>query len=248
MNDRVADSVPFAARGVLLVLVVCLHAAGAAALSRLSGPSWRSEEPPILRASWIELASSPPSSSVQPAEAHPVPPPPRPARTSARRVRPEVRPQAIRSEPAPEIVDTVPDVPVDVSGDSIPVPHADVSAAAAVTSESSGGGEERSRGEEEGWGRDYVGPDSKANYLFNPKPEYPPLSRRLNEQGVVKLRVYITEEGRAGEVELKESSGYERLDRSALNSVKHWRFQPAQRAGTPVASWRVMSVRFGLQG
>jgi len=236
MNDRVADSVPFVARGFLLVLVVCLHAAGAAALSRLPGPSWHSEEPPILRASWIEPASSPPSSSIQPAEVHPVPPPPRPVRTPERRVRPQVRPQAIRSEPAPEIVDTVPDVP----GDSTPAPHADVTAAVAA------GGE--GKNEERSWGRDYVAPDYNVRYFSNPKPDYPSLSRDRKEQGVVKLRVLVTEEGFAGEVELKESSGYVRLDKAAINAVKRWRFRPARRAGTPVADWVLVPVRFELQG
>jgi protein TonB len=102
-------------------------------------------------------------------------------------------------------------------------------------------------GGEGDWNRDYVGPDFNAGYLSNPEPEYPFQSRRLREQGLVKLRVHVTAEGRADEVTLHLSSGYDRLDRAALDAVRRWRFRPARRAGTPVAGWVVVPVRFELQ-
>jgi protein TonB len=95
-------------------------------------------------------------------------------------------------------------------------------------------------------GRNYVAPDFNVSYFSNPKPEYPPLSRRLREQGLVKLRVHVTVEGRAGEVMLHKSSGYERLDNAALNAVKRWRFRPARQAGVPVADWAVVPMLFDL--
>jgi protein TonB len=144
-------------------------------------------------------------------------------------------------------VDAVPDVPIDpvASDDSTPASYSDVSAAVAASGAT--GGEEKN--EEGSRGRAYVAPDVRADYLFKPDPKYPSLSLRLREQGLVKLRVHITEEGRAGEGTLHTSSGYERLDKSAIDSVKnHWRFRPAQRRGEPVASWEVVPVRFELQG
>jgi protein TonB len=94
----------------------------------------------------------------------------------------------------------------------------------------------------------YVAPDFNVAYFSNPEPKYPSLSRRLREQGLVKLRVHVTAEGRAGEVTLHTSSGFERLDKAALEAVRLWRFRPARRAGTPVAGWVVVPVRFELQG
>jgi len=102
-------------------------------------------------------------------------------------------------------------------------------------------------GEGGGGGADYVAPDFNANYLANPKPEYPALSKRLREEGVVRLRVFVTADGRAGEVNLYRSSGFGRLDRTALESVARWRFRPAQRGGKPIADWVVVPVRFYLQ-
>jgi len=254
MNDQALDSMPFAAQGFLLVLVVCLHAAGAAALSRLPGPTWHGEKSAILRASWIENApslSAPslslPPPSVEPARLHPVPPPLPPARSAKpprQRVRPEVsvpsqrQTSAAQSAPVPAVVDTAPDVSADLAASEGSPPAV---SAAVATSEAAGG-------EERGWGRDYVGPDFNVSYFSNPEPEYPSLSRRQREQGLVKLRVHVTEEGRAGEVMLHMSSGYERLDRAALDAVKRWRFRPAQRKGMPVAGWVVVPVRFELQG
>jgi protein TonB len=145
--------------------------------------------------------------------------------------------------PAP--INTAPAVPADSTQNP---PHEDVSATAAATASGSARGKEGSKGEE--WSRDanYVGPDFNVRYFSNPKPDYPPQSRRLREQGLVKLRVHVSEEGSTREVMLHTSSGYERLDNAALDAVRRWRFRPAQRAGTPVAGWVVVPVRFELQG
>jgi protein TonB len=83
-----------------------------------------------------------------------------------------------------------------------------------------------------------------ADYLDNPAPLYPALSRRLNETGRVLLRVHVTAEGRADQVELRTSSGFERLDQSAHEAVARWRFVPAHRGGTPVAAWVLVPISF----
>ena len=87
-----------------------------------------------------------------------------------------------------------------------------------------------------------------AIYLRNPKPSYPNLSRRLNEQGTVLLRVFVTVEGDATTVELKESSGFPRLDKAAQESVQTWKFLPAKRGERPVAAWVVVPIKFSLKG
>jgi len=85
-----------------------------------------------------------------------------------------------------------------------------------------------------------------ADYLSNPKPPYPRASRQLAETGTVYLRVHVGPEGQALKVELKRSSGFPRLDQSALDTVAQWRFVPAKRGTLQVASWVVVPVVFSL--
>lgn len=85
-----------------------------------------------------------------------------------------------------------------------------------------------------------------ADYLANPTPAYPMASRRLGEEGTVHLRVHVGPAGNAMSVQLKSSCGYPRLDQSALETVARWRFVPARRGATPVASWVVVPIIFSL--
>ena len=89
-------------------------------------------------------------------------------------------------------------------------------------------------------------PRFDADYLDNPAPRYPPLARRMREEGVVLVRVYVSPTGEADRVELKRSSGSERLDESALTAVRQWKFVPAQSAGKAVAAWVLVPVAFSL--
>jgi len=91
-------------------------------------------------------------------------------------------------------------------------------------------------------------PIFNANYLDNPSPQYPPLSRRVGEQGRVILRVLVNPAGRADEVEVRTSSGYSRLDDSARETVKRWKFVPAKRGSEPVAGWVLIPISFKLEG
>lgn len=89
-------------------------------------------------------------------------------------------------------------------------------------------------------------PSSKAAYLNNPKPHYPPFARRQGMEGVVLLAVEVDAEGHPLSVTLKKGSGYEMLDRAALQAVQQWRFVPAQRAGVAVRAQVDVPVRFQL--
>lgn len=89
-------------------------------------------------------------------------------------------------------------------------------------------------------------PRVDASQLDNPKPDYPPVSRRLREQGEVLLDVYILPDGSVGEIRLKRSSGHARLDRSALEAVRRWRYVPASRGGEPIPYWYIQPIAFLL--
>ena len=89
-------------------------------------------------------------------------------------------------------------------------------------------------------------PRFDADYLHNPEPEYPALSRRLGEQGRVMLRVLVSAEGNALTVEIERSSGYLRLDAAALEAVHHWRFVPAKSGSQTVEDWVLVPIMFKL--
>lgn len=90
-------------------------------------------------------------------------------------------------------------------------------------------------------------PSSNASYLHNPAPVYPALSKRLGEQGKVLVRVLIGADGSPQHAELKRSSGFERLDRSALEYVMKCRYVPGKVAGVPQAMWYEAPVSFVLE-
>lgn len=90
-------------------------------------------------------------------------------------------------------------------------------------------------------------PSSDADYLQNPKPSYPAQSRRMGEQGKVIVRVLIGVDGLAQKAEIRKSSGFERLDDSALNTVKSWRYVPGKRAGVAEAMWFSVPINYVLE-
>ena len=90
-------------------------------------------------------------------------------------------------------------------------------------------------------------PSSNADYLQNPKPAYPPLSRRLGEQGKVIVRVLIGTDGVPKKAEMRQSSGFDRLDQAALNTVLKWRYVPGKRAGVAEEMWFNVPLTFVLE-
>jgi protein TonB len=81
----------------------------------------------------------------------------------------------------------------------------------------------------------------------NPKPLYPEVARRRGYEGTVRLKVEVLASGRVGRIWVKESSGYEILDRSALKTIEDWRFIPARFGGIPVKSTVIVPVTFELK-
>lgn len=86
-----------------------------------------------------------------------------------------------------------------------------------------------------------------AAYLRNPAPVYPSSSRRLGEEGRVLLRVQVSAEGSAITVQVKQSSGFERLDTAARNAVAGWKFVPAYENGLAITSWVEVPLQFSLK-
>jgi len=91
-------------------------------------------------------------------------------------------------------------------------------------------------------------PQFSAAYLNNPAPDYPRLSKKLREQGTVRLRVEVSASGLAASVAVSQSSGYPRLDEAAVAAVKRWKFIAAKQGDQPVAAQVIVPLVFALQG
>lgn len=90
-------------------------------------------------------------------------------------------------------------------------------------------------------------PNSEASELNNPKPPYPAISRKLREQGLVLLKACISTGGTLDGLEIRQGSGYPRLDQVALQTVKQWKFIPAKKGSTPIPMCYELPVKFTLE-
>lgn len=79
-------------------------------------------------------------------------------------------------------------------------------------------------------------------------PTYPAISRRMGEEGKLMLRVELDEEGLIDQAQVVDSSGYDRLDKAALEAVKSWQCVPSIRNGQPVRAVALQPFNFVLQG
>lgn len=84
------------------------------------------------------------------------------------------------------------------------------------------------------------------SYVREPEVRYPPLSRRMKEQGLVVVRVLIGADGRAADVEVQRSSGYARLDAAACEAVRRAEFRPYLVDGRPVVASALVPIEFSL--
>lgn len=91
-----------------------------------------------------------------------------------------------------------------------------------------------------------IPPNFNADYLHNPAPAYPAASRKFAEEGKVILRVLVGTRGDAKKVELKNSSGFDRLDRSAIEAVQNWKFVPAKKGDEAIEAWVNVPILFKL--
>lgn len=94
-----------------------------------------------------------------------------------------------------------------------------------------------------------------ATDLLNPALAYPSTSLHLREAGRVVVRVLVGANGQALEVVLQRSSGFERLDQVALETLRGWRFDvDAYRAvhrvrhhGASDAQWVLVPIHFVME-
>ncbi len=77
-------------------------------------------------------------------------------------------------------------------------------------------------------------------------PLYPPAEQRLSHEGTVQLQVHVDERGHVLEVKVARSSGFPRLDASAMEAVRRWQFSPATDGLRATSGWGTVAVTFKL--
>ena len=79
-------------------------------------------------------------------------------------------------------------------------------------------------------------------------PPYPPVARRLGQQGTVILSIAVAPDGTVSAAQVAKSSGVPELDQTAIAWVKaHWRYKPATQGGVAVPSTTQAAVKFDLK-
>jgi protein TonB len=219
-----------------LVLVIALHA-GAIGVA-VWAPSPKTEELVLPTVQGI-IIPAPPAETVQmpsaretPPPVEPPPPEPEKPKPKPKKVEPtpKPKPKPVIEAPPSERAITQEETPQE---ESAPPPQQPVSTPLAE--------------ENDTMGAPVTPPREDAHQLNNPRPAYPSLSRRLREQGTVLLEILIEPDGSVGEVRIKESSGFKRLDDTAVKAVKQWKYTPAKRGNEPIAYWYLQPLEFSLR-
>ena len=83
-------------------------------------------------------------------------------------------------------------------------------------------------------------------YRENTPPIYPAIAKLRGYEGIVLVSAEILPDGRVGSTEVSKSSGYTILDKSAMEAVKLWKFEPAKKAGKPFAIRVKLPIKFVL--
>jgi protein TonB len=85
-------------------------------------------------------------------------------------------------------------------------------------------------------------------YIQAPQAMYPPISKRMGEEGRIVLQVLVNEKGLPEKIEIMSSSGFARLDEAAKKAMSKALFKPFQKNGQASAMLATASISFSLNG
>ncbi len=91
------------------------------------------------------------------------------------------------------------------------------------------------------------GPVDAVPVAGNAPPQYPRVARLRGLEGRVVVTAAVDPLGVVVSSEIAETSGFAMLDRAALEAVRRWRFEPAQRNGRPVRATISVPIIFTLR-
>jgi len=89
-----------------------------------------------------------------------------------------------------------------------------------------------------------VGEIPPRHHPSNLAPNYPMPALLQRAEGRVLVRAEIRPDGRVGKLWIKQPSGFPSLDHAAIETVRAWRFYPAQRHGMAVAMWMDVPIEY----
>jgi len=89
------------------------------------------------------------------------------------------------------------------------------------------------------------GPVTRAHPIYTPDPGYTDAARQAHIEGEVRATLQVGADGRVSNVVLENQLGYG-LDEEAEKALLQWRFQPATRAGVPIATSLEVILTFRL--
>jgi protein TonB len=179
----------------------------------------------------VSFITPEPAPIPQPEPAKPVPAPPKTVPVVKKKVKPRpalVKP-AVKPTPAPQPIETpiapaAPSIDPPVAAAPAAPPAPPAPAAPAMPKTVSG-----------------------VEYIRAPQPDYPPISRRMGEEGKVILRVLVNEKGLPERVDVRQSSGSARLDEAARQAALRALFKPHLEDGRPVAVYALVPIDFSIQ-
>jgi len=100
--------------------------------------------------------------------------------------------------------------------------------------------------EQPGAGPLILQPQGDARFPFT-EPEYPIADIRMGHEGTVWLSIEILPNGRVGQVRIDQTSGFARLDDSAVREARKWRMKPGTQDGIAISMWKRVPVTFQLK-
>jgi protein TonB len=150
-----------------------------------------------------------------------------------------IRPRLVH--PTLHLPDTAPNLPIEIPVEIPPAPEPSTIAASPPPGIQDVAGNGSPRGHAEG-ADEGAGP----GVLHQVAPVYSAESVRAHEHGVVALRVLVDAQGAPAQVQLSSSSGFPRLDQSAAEAVRHYRFSPPAKQTPPHETWTTVKVEFDL--
>jgi protein TonB len=170
-----------------------------------------------------------------PKPAEPPPPPPEPPKREVTRTPPPPRPQAIREpkptpapnapagsiEPPPPPAPIAPPAPPEPPAPPAPPPAPPAPKLVEIS-------------------------QGQAQYIREPRPAYPAMSKRLGETGTVIVAVYFNSAGFPKRAEIFKSSGYDRLDQAAREAAMSSQVTPIRQPGANEATVYLLKAPFNF--
>ena len=219
--QRLNARLPFTkSERIIIVIVLVLHALPALELIHISTRPPKADDDRVI----ANLVSPSPAKS-QEAPAAPKAPPPKPKEEPKKRLEEKPpTPQAKQTEAPPK--------PSEAKSESQPQ-------SAAVAPTSAGGVN----------GTPIQTDIGKLEVLYQPDADayYTSFSKRSGEQGTVIVRLIIDQTGNVEDVVLLQSSTFPRLDRSATEIGRRYRFKPYVVNGSPQRISTNLLIKFNLK-